>query len=77
MTKIIIMPNSNLDSFYERTIQELHDRHMSYPTSLSGIPVTAEEQVEISNVDGLGRYVAGEARHGSGGHYTGSSKMIA
>ena len=73
MTKIIIMPNSNLESFYERTLQELHDRHHSYPTCLSGIPVTEAEQIEISNVDGLGRYVANDAQ--SSGRV--SSKMIA
>ena len=76
MTKVIIMPESSLDSFYARTIQYLHDTYHSYPTSLSGIPVTEAEQSEISYNDAMGRYVAGEAHHGSG-HYTGSSKMIA
>ncbi len=73
MTKVIIMAGSNLDSFYEQTIQYLHDKYHTYPTCLSGIPVSEAEQAEITYNDAMGRYIANEAQ--GGGRLSG--KMIA
>jgi hypothetical protein len=34
MTKVIIIPEENLDSFYERTIQYFQAKYHTYPTTL-------------------------------------------
>ena len=63
MTKVIIMSGSSLDSFYEQTLQYLHDKYHTYPTSLLGIPVSDSEAAEIGYNDAMGRQIASEARH--------------
>jgi len=35
MAKVIILPEENLDQFYERTMQYLHAKYHSYPSSLT------------------------------------------
>ncbi len=35
MTKVIILPEEDLDTFYQRTMQYLHAKYHSYPTSIS------------------------------------------
>lgn len=66
MTKVIIMSGGSLDSFYEQTIQYLHDKYHTYPSSLLGIPVSEAEASEISYHDAMGRHVARES-HNTGG----------
>jgi len=61
MTKVIIISGGSLDSFYEQTLQYLHDKYHTYPTSLTGIPVSEEEAAEISYHDSMARHSAGEA----------------
>lgn len=67
MTKVIIIPESNLDSLYARTIQYLHDTYHTYPTSLSGIPVTEAEQATITYNDAMGRAQAADSLSSGGG----------
>jgi hypothetical protein len=35
MTKVIILPEEDLDTFYQRTMQYLHAKYHNYPSSLS------------------------------------------
>ena len=64
MTKVIIYSNTNVDGFYEQTMQYLADKYHSYPTSLSGIPVSEAEAASISYYDAMGRHTARELRNG-------------
>jgi hypothetical protein len=34
VTKVIIIPDENLDSFYNRTLQYLEDKYHTYPSNL-------------------------------------------
>ena len=61
MTKVIIISGGNLDSFYEQTLQYLHDKYHSYPSSLSGSSMSETEAAE------LGQNEAQAKRHGRGG----------
>jgi len=58
MTKIIIMPSIGLENFYRYTLQYLHDKYHSYPSSLLGIPVSKSEAAEISYNDAMARHTA-------------------
>jgi len=55
MTKVVIYSNANLESFYEQTLQYLHEKYHSHPTMLDYGPLSAEESARISYYDGLGR----------------------
>lgn len=55
MTKVVIYSNANLESFYEQTLQYLHEKYHSHPTMLDYGPLSAEEAARISYYDGLGR----------------------
>lgn len=55
MTKVLIYSNTNLESFYEQTLQYLHEKYHSHPTMLDNSPLSAEEAARISYYDGLGR----------------------
>ena len=61
MTKVIIMSGGSLDSFYEQTLQYLHDKYHTYPSSLLGIPISEAEAAEISYNDAMARQTASEA----------------
>ena len=61
MTKVVIYANSNLDSFYEQTLQYLHEKYHTYPTTLNYGPITEAEAARISYYDGLGRDTAQHA----------------
>lgn len=49
MTKVIIISDGNLDSFYEQTLQYLHDKYHNYPTSLSSRMISEFEESRISS----------------------------
>ena len=66
MTKIVIYANSNLDSFYEQTLQYLHDKYHTYPTTLNYGPMTEAEAARISYYDGMGR---DKAQHAIRNHH--------
>lgn len=55
MTKVIIISEGNLDSFYEQTLQYFQDTYHNYPTSLTGKPVSASEYSQISHYDSAAR----------------------
>jgi len=40
MTKVIIIPDEDLDTFYERTMQYLHAKYHTYPSTLTGPQIT-------------------------------------
>lgn len=58
MTKVVIYSNANLESFYEQTLQYLHEKYHSHPTMLDYGPLTDTEAARISCNDGLGRDAA-------------------
>ena len=66
MTKVIIVSGGSLDSFYEQTVQYLHDKYHTYPSSLLGIPVSESEAAEISYYDAMGRHAARSAGNPDG-----------
>ena len=61
MTKVVIYSNTNLESFYEQTLQYLHEKYHTHPTMLNYGPLTTEEAARISYYDGLGRDTANHA----------------
>ncbi len=58
MTKVIIISGGSLDSFYDQTLQHLHDKYHSYPSSLSGEPLSATETARITYYDAMARHAA-------------------
>jgi hypothetical protein len=58
MTKVIIISDSSLDSFYEQQLQYLHDKYHNYPTSLSGNPISDAEAARISYYDSTARHAS-------------------
>ncbi len=74
MTKVVIYSNSNLDSFYEQTLQYLHEKYHSQPTMLDYGPLTEDEAARISYYDGLGkdpiRQAAKNQRSSHNKHYS-------
>jgi len=67
MTKVVIYSNTNLESFYEQTLQYLHEKYHTHPTMLNYGPLTPEEAARISYYDGLGRATAKHAAKSRGG----------
>jgi hypothetical protein len=65
MTKVVIYSNTNLESFYEQTLQYLHEKYHTHPTMLNYGPLNADEAARISYYDGLGRDTA---RHAANRH---------
>jgi hypothetical protein len=51
MTKVIIISEGNLDSFYEQTLQYFQDVYHNYPTSLTGKSISENEYARISHYD--------------------------
>lgn len=76
MTKVVIYSNANLESFYEQTLQYLHEKYHSHPTMLDYGPLTADEAARISYYDGLGRDTVQHAiKSQSSSHYSRSSNQ--
>ena len=74
MTKIIIHAGMTVDSFYAKTVAELHDRYHSYPSYIgrdrSGVyHAPNPEEIAEAKYYGNNGHAAGAG--------TGSSKMIA
>lgn len=51
---IIGIFSSTLDSYYEQTINYLHDKYFTHPTHLSSEPLTEYEKSRIAFYDGMG-----------------------
>jgi hypothetical protein len=58
MTKVVIYSNTNLESFYEQTLQYLHEKYHTHPTMLNYGELTAKEAANISYHDAEGRAAA-------------------
>ncbi len=58
MTKVIIISGGNLDSFYEQTLQYLHDKYHSYPSSLSGSAMSEAEAAELAENEAMAKHSA-------------------
>ena len=65
MAKVIIYSDSTLDSFYEKTLQYLHDKYHVHPSNLSNQPFSPAEREALSYNDSMGRDLARHARSSS------------
>lgn len=70
MTKVVIYSNVNLESFYEQTLQYLHEKYHSHPTMLDYSPLTEDEAARITYYDGLGRDTVHHAMRGQRSSHT-------
>lgn len=76
MTKVVIYSNTNLESFYEQTLEYLNEKYHSHPTMLNYGPLDAQEAARISYYDGMGRDTARHAiRSQRSSHYARNSNQ--
>jgi hypothetical protein len=62
MTKVIILSDETLDTFYERTQQYFHQKFHTCPSSLSGRPVPEEEAAQLSYYEALAQGLAEKSK---------------
>lgn len=62
MTKVIILSDDTLDRYYERAVQNLHEKFHTCPTNLAGQPISAIDAAQISYYDTLARETARKSR---------------
>jgi hypothetical protein len=58
MTKVIILSDDTLDRYYERTVQDLHEKFHSCPTNLTGNSLSEADVAQISYYDSMARELA-------------------
>ena len=61
MTKVIIIQGGSLDSYYEQTLNYLHQKYHQYPSNLLDLYVDPDVMAEVGMYERLARDTAAEA----------------
>jgi len=61
MTKVIIIQGGSLDSYFEQTINHLHQKYHTYPSKLLDLHIDPDVMAEGGMYERLARDTAAEA----------------